>query len=172
MKRLVNGMLQYSRLERMEMLSEKEEVDLSQLVEMVSEEQMLNSQKGITLSYEAEPGLVIRGNTEMLIRLLTNLISNGYQYGKENGSIHVSLYKEDDRICIRVRDDGIGMEAHETDQIFHRFYQADAARSSQKHSMGLGLSMVAEIARLHHAEILVESEKGRGSEFLVIFKKN
>lgn len=172
MKRLVNGMLQYSRLERMETLSEEEEVDLSQLVEMVSEEQKLNSQKGITLSYEIEPGLVIRGNTEMLIRLLTNLISNGYQYGKENGSINVSLYKEEDRICIRVRDDGIGMEAHEIDQIFHRFYQADAARSSQKHSMGLGLSMVAEIARLHHAEILVESEKERGSEFLVIFKKN
>lgn len=172
MKRLVNGMLQYSRLERMETLPEEEEIDLSQMVEMVSEEQKVNSRKGISLSYQTEPDLVIRGNTEMLIRLLTNLISNGYQYGKENGNIYVRLYKKEKQIIMSVRDDGIGMEAYETDRIFHRFYQADAARSPRNHSLGLGLSMSAEIARLHHAEIAVESEPGKGSEFLVIFRTN
>ncbi len=171
MKRLVNGMLQYSRLERLEVLPEEEEVDLSQLVELVSEEQLLNSRKGITLECRAEPGLAIRGNTELLVRLLTNLISNAYRYGRAGGHIMVSAFGRDEEICISVRDDGIGMEQHEMDRIFHRFYQADAARCSQEQSLGLGLSMAAEIARLHHARISVESEKGKGSEFLVIFMK-
>ncbi len=171
MKRLVNGMLQYSRLERLEALPEEEEVDLSQLVELVSEEQMLNSRKGITLECRAEPGLAIRGNTELLVRLLTNLISNAYRYGRAGGHIMVRAFGREEEICISVRDDGIGMEQHEMDRIFHRFYQADAARCSRDHSLGLGLSMAAEIARLHHARISVESERGKGSEFLVIFMK-
>lgn len=169
MKRLVNGMLQYSRLERMEALPEEEEVDFSGLVEMTAEEQKVNSRKGISLSYQIEPNLMVQGNMEMLIRLLTNLISNAYRYGKENGHIWVRLYKKDGGICLSVRDDGIGMEEYEIDRIFHRFYQADTARSSQNHSLGLGLSMVAEIARLHHARIEVASEKEKGSEFLVVF---
>lgn len=169
MKHLVNGMLQYSRLERMETLPEEEEINLSQLVEMVSEEQMLNSRKGIALSCQTEPDIKIRGNMEMLIRLLANLISNAYQYGRENGNILVKLYKENGKICMSVKDDGIGMENSEISRIFHRFYQADAARSSHNHSLGLGLSMVAEIVRLHHAEIEVESEKEKGSEFLIFF---
>ena len=171
MKRLVNGMLQHSRLERLEALPEEEEVDLSQLVELVSEEQMLNSRKGITLECRAEPGLVIRGNTELLVRLLTNLISNAYRYGRAGGHIMVRAFGREEEICISVRDNGIGMEQHEMDRIFHRFYQADAARCSRDHSLGLGLSMAAEIARLHHARISVESERGKGSEFLVIFNK-
>lgn len=169
MKRLVNGMLQYSRLERMETLPEEDEIDLSQLVELVSEEQMLNSRKGITLECRTEPGLTIRGNTELLVRLLTNLISNAYRYGREDGHIMVKAFRRGDKACISVRDNGIGMEQYEVDRIFHRFYQADAARGSREHSLGLGLSMAAEIARLHRAVISVESEKGRGSEFLVIF---
>ena len=169
MKHLVNGMLQYSRLERMETLPEEEEIDFSQLVEMVSEEQMLNSRKGIALSCQTEPDIKIRGNMEMLIRLLTNLISNAYRYGRENGNILVKLYKENGKICLSVKDDGIGMEKSEISRIFHRFYQADAARSSHNYSLGLGLSMVAEIVRLHHAEIEVVSEKEKGSEFLIFF---
>lgn len=169
MKKLVNEMLRYSRLERMEKLPEEEEIDLSWLVETVTEEQMLNSRNGITLSCRTEPGLMVRGNTEMLVRLLTNLISNAYRYGKENGTILVTLYKENGTVCLSVKDDGIGMSESETDRIFHRFYQADAARDSQNHSLGLGLSMVAEIVRLHHAKIEVRSEKGNGSEFLIFF---
>lgn len=169
MKRLVNGMLQYARLERMETLPEEEEINLSQLVEMIAEEQMLNSQKGITLSCRTEPDLMIRGNIEMLTRLLTNLISNAYRYGREGGTASVRLYREDGRICLSVKDDGIGMTRDEISRIFHRFYQADTARSSHNHSLGLGLSMVAEIARLHHARIEVLSEKEKGSEFLILF---
>ena len=101
--------------------------------------------------------------------LLTNLISNAYRYGREDGHIMVKAFRRGDKACISVRDNGIGMEQYEVDRIFHRFYQADAARGSREHSLGLGLSMAAEIARLHRAVISVESEKGRGSEFLVIF---
>lgn len=171
MKRLVNEMLQYSRLERMAVLSGKEEIHLSQLVEMVAEEQKLNSSRGIRLSYHVEPDIFIEGDTELLIRLLNNLISNAYRYGKQDGTIMVGLYEETDRVFLQVKDDGIGMDEEEKGKIFRRFYQADGARSSA-HSLGLGLTIVSEIVRLHGAEITVESERGTGSEFTIIFKKN
>lgn len=171
MKQLVNEMLWHSRLENMEMLHDKEEIDLSQLVEMIAEEQMLNSQKGIRLSYQVEPELYIEGNTELLIRLLLNLISNAYQYGKQDGSIVVTLSGAGPDICLSVKDDGIGMDAAESSKIFQRFYQVDASRRSPEHSLGLGLSIVAEIVRLHQAVISVESEKGKGSEFKIFLKK-
>lgn len=109
MKHLVNEMLQYSRLERMEELPEPEEIDLSGLVEMTAEEQTLNSERGILLTYEITPHIEITGNMELLIRMLINLISNAYRYGKENGHIWVKLYEDNTAIYLCVKDDGVGV---------------------------------------------------------------
>lgn len=171
MKHLVNEMLQYSRLERMDTLPEPEEVDLSGLAEMVAEEQILNGEKGITLEYEVAPDICIRGNVELLIRMFNNLISNAYRYGREGGHILVRLHEDNEAVYLGVKDDGVGVDAADHDKIFHRFYQADKARSVSRESLGLGLAMVAEIARLHNAGVRVESSLGAGSEFIVTFQK-
>ena len=106
-------------------------------------------EKGIVLKCETEERLRFCGNRQLLSRLLTNLISNAFRYGRENGHIFVKL-------------------ASKEDQIFQRFYQADNSHSGS--GTGLGLSMVKEIARFHGGEICVESEIGVGSTFCIIFK--
>ncbi len=169
MKHLVNQMLQYSRLERMEMLPESEVIDLSGLAEMIADEQKLNSERGIVLEDDISPGIEVIGDMELLVRMLVNLIANAYRYGRENGHILVRLYESGGQAHLSVRDDGIGIAANDKEKIFHRFYQVDKARSSSNESLGLGLSMVSEIARLHRAQVEIDSEPGIGSTFTVVF---
>jgi len=105
----------------------------------------------------------------MIIRLLSNLIDNARQYGKENGHIQVNLEQLGDEIRLSVADDGIGIAGDKIKLIWNRFYQVDAARSTDRNgSMGLGLSMVDQIARLHGGRMEVTSELGKGSNFTFI----
>lgn len=108
------------------------------------------------------------GNYQLLSRMLTNLISNAYRYGKEQGHIFVSLKHLEQEIELSVADDGIGIATEEQEKIFRRFYQADNSRSVA--GTGLGLSMVYEIVQFHDGTISVESELQKGSTFIVTFK--
>lgn len=110
----------------------------------------------------------MKGNRQLLSRLLVNLISNAYRYGKEDGYICVSLKRTGQEVELSVSDNGIGISAEEQPRIFRRFYQADNSHSGM--GTGLGLSMAYEIAQFHGGEIRVDSEPGKGSNFSVIFK--
>lgn len=189
MTRLISDMLDFTRLEMRTESYVREAVNLTELVTSVCEDMALLQENGITLAYEAQEDVVLTGNRELLTRLLMNLISNAYRYGKENGHICVRLYADaqdiPDRavpatkkhaaenirtgITLSVADDGIGISPEEQKKIFRRFYQADNSRSGQ--GTGLGLAMAAEIAQFHGGKIEVESELGRGSTFSVKFSQ-
>ena len=103
----------------------------------------------------------------MLTRLLINLISNAYQYNRDNREILVSLEASEDTVCVSVQDHGIGIKEEEQEKIWERFYQVDPSRSKDgSNSMGLGLSMVRWIARQHGGDVTVRSAPGVGSTFL------
>lgn len=122
-------------------------------------------EKNITLTCSVEPNITVRGNADMLQRIVLNLISNAYRYGKPDGTILVSLYKTDGAVILSVKDDGIGISAEHLPHLFERFYRADVSRSSE--GSGLGLHLVREIAELHQGEVSVTSVVGIGSEFIV-----
>lgn len=164
MSRLISDMLDFARLELQPERYQKEELHLSALVEDVCSDMALIREKNITLTCEAEANLRMRGNRELLTRLLTNLISNAYRYGKTDGHIWVRLRSEPDHsFVLSVQDDGIGIAPEERSNIFRRFYQTDPSRSGKGN--GLGLAMVKEIAEFHGGEIRVQSEPGTGSTF-------
>lgn len=166
MTALIEDMLSVTRLERKADSYTMEPLNLSELAADICGELALLKEKEIVLNYEGEPGVTVRGNRELLTRLLTNLIHNAYRYGRENGHIRVSLGRRGGGAELSVADDGIGIAREEQEKIFRRFYQVDTARSSQ--GTGLGLSMVQEIARLHGGEVTVASEPGKGSIFTVL----
>lgn len=170
MAKLINDMLDFTRLELKSDRYLKEQLDLTKLVSSVCEDMALIRENNIALTCAAQENITLCGNAELFTRLLTNLISNAYHYGKENGHIFVSLKAEKDKILLSVQDDGIGIAEKDREKIFRRFYQADNSRTGT--GTGLGLSMVQEIVNFHGGKVLVESELGVGSQFICIFEKN
>ena len=179
MNALINDMLDYTRMEQRKENYPLTPIDLSQLARNIAGDMALIRENDITLTSEIEEGIFVNGNQVLLTRLLQNLISNAYRYGKPEGTTHVSLKRlvpektgkdaAPVKVALCVADDGQGIAAEDIDRIFDRFYRADAARASKGN--GLGLSMVKKIAELHHADLSVASEAGEGSTFTVTFEE-
>lgn len=134
-------------------------------MEVLCEEQAHLAPGGTALTVHTQPGLLVNGDVTLLSRLLANLISNAYRYGKPNGHVWVDLRREDRWAVLSVRDDGIGIAPEDRERIFQRFYQVDAARGQD--GSGLGLFMVQQAARLHGGSVTVDSRIGEGSTFIV-----
>lgn len=160
---LINDMLMMTRMEQRRESIRMMQLDYSSLCASVCEDLRLIREKNIELSWQLEEGVTIVGNKELLQRLLVNLITNAYRYGKEQGHIQVALKQTQTEIRLSVADDGRGIAQEQLAHIWQRFYQADASRSNQ--GSGLGLAMVQEIAQLHHGCMKVESVQGKGSCF-------
>lgn len=166
MTKLINDMLDFTRLEQQADPYTRETFDLSSLVHSVCADLSLVRERGAELSCQIEEGIQCLGNRALLTRLLTNLVSNAYRYGRDNGHILVKLTKRDDEIRLSVADDGIGIDKRDQEKIFRRFYRADSSRAGD--GTGLGLAMASEIAKWHGGEIQVQSELGKGSVFTLI----
>ena len=145
-------------------LADKEMTDLSELVNIVCDEHEGSQQNGITMTRSIGSNINAEVDRDLFVRLVDNLISNAYKYGKENGTVNISLSESDGRVMLNVEDDGIGIAAEHLDKIFDRFYRVDTSRTGDK-GTGLGLSMVKRIAKLHGGDISVESTPGKGSCF-------
>ncbi|MBQ2328338.1 MAG: HAMP domain-containing histidine kinase, partial [Oscillospiraceae bacterium] len=169
MSKLINEMLAFARLERGTDRYPMQSLDLSALVRDACEDLSLIREKGITLTAGIADGVMVRGNPELLSRLLTNLVGNAYRYGRADGHIRVDLSTADGDALLRVTDDGIGISEDDRTKIFDRFYQADPSRSDA--GSGLGLAMASEIARFHGGSLSVESRLGEGSVFTFRMKR-
>lgn len=121
--------------------------DVGELYEPVAEEQ------GISLSWEAEPGLVAKGNARLLSQALGNLVDNALKYTPAGGSVTVAARSDGGRPTLSVRDTGPGIPESDRDRVFDRFVRLEASRHTP--GSGLGLAVVRAVAQLHGAEIVV-----------------
>jgi len=115
-----------------------------------------------TLSSELE-GKHINTDSQYLELILNNLLSNAFKY-TDSGEISVHAYEKDDNLVLEVKDTGTGIPAGEQDRIFERFYQAD----NEHIGSGIGLSLVQRLVELHHGQIRLASEVGKGSAFTIL----
>ena len=92
---------------------------MTELVSTVCQDMALIREKGITLEWDVQKDIFCKGNQELLTRLLVNLITNGYRYGREQGFIKVSLKETQEQIKLIVSDNGIGIPIEEQEKIFH-----------------------------------------------------
>lgn len=167
MSSLVSELLYIARADKGTIKLEKEDIDLSELMDMVAETmEERTSEKGIRIHTVSDDSVIVYADRDMMMRVLINLVSNAITYGRENGNIWISISRGADNAIITVRDDGIGISEEHINRIWDRFYQVDDSRSAGNGS-GLGLSIVKEIATLHSGSVSVESEKGNGSTFRV-----
>lgn len=168
MSGMINEILAFTRIEQNPEGVKREALNLSALLTSVCGDLALIKDKNITLEVDIAENIEMTGNSELITRLITNLVSNAYRYGKENGNITVSLSQKDGFAEISVKDDGIGIPDDKLDRIWDRFYQIDSSRNTK--GSGLGLSMVKQIAEIHGGKCLVESEENKGSVFTVLMK--
>lgn len=166
MSRMTEEMLTLSRMERGQTQLEREETDLTELVEVICEDQQELLPEHLTLRWELEP-VTAEVHQDMMIRLVINLLNNAVRYAKSE--IMVTLTCQHDTVTLTVADDGVGIEPEHQKRIFQRFYQVDGARARKSGGLGLGLAMCDQIIRQHGGRISVESTPGEGSRFLVTF---
>lgn len=166
MTKLVSALLTLSRTENGDKRYKLENTDISALLKSVL--QKFTPQKGITLNTDIEDGICMPAQSELFSLMAENLLSNAVKYGKENGTIKLSLKKDGNKTVLSIKDDGIGIKEENIEKIFNRFFRADESRSKTE-GFGLGLSIAKQIAELHSGEITVLSVYGKGSEFKIIF---
>jgi two-component system OmpR family sensor kinase len=121
----------------------------------------------ITLRGEWEDTLVVEGDAGWLERLLLNLMDNAIKFTHPGGEVVVRVRPDRSTVRLEVSDTGIGMTPDVVARVFERFYRADPARSSTGSGSGLGLTLVAWIVDRHGGSVVVHSEPGRGSTFVV-----
>ena len=132
------------------------EMDLSAIAESVADAYLLDAEDaGHVLAAEVEPGIVVRGDQELLTQAVANLVENALRHTPPGTRIGVRLARGQDGIaCLTVDDDGPGVDAHDLPRLADRFYRGERSRTTPGN--GLGLSLVAAVAELHGAALRLE----------------
>ena len=166
--KLVNTLLEFSRIEAGRIEASFEPTDLSTLTaELASVFRSAIERAGLTLVVDCpplpEPVYVDRAMWE---KVVLNLLSNAFKFTFD-GEIEVSLRVVGEAVRLTVRDTGTGIPADELPRLFERFHRVKNARGRSFEGSGIGLAFVKELVRLHGGEVSVESAVGSGSAFLV-----
>ncbi len=167
--KLVNTLLDFSRLEAGRVDAVFEAVDLSHLtVELSSVFRSVIEKAGLELTVECSPiEATVYVDREMWEKIVFNLLSNAFKFTFE-GTIQVSLREGVDGVELEVSDTGTGIPADELSHLFERFHRVKGARGRSYEGSGIGLALVQELVKLHGGAVGVRSEVGRGSTFTVI----
>ncbi len=145
------------------------DIKLDKIISEIYEDAgVLSTEKQLTVKLEKNDPVMVKGNEELLVRLLWNLIDNAIKYTPSKGKVTINLLKKDGKAFVRVKDTGIGIPKAEIPKIFDRFYRVDKSRSRKLGGSGLGLAICKWIVELHHGQINVKSKVNQGSQFDVV----
>lgn len=102
--------------------------------------------------------------------LISNLIDNSIKASKEDSNIYLNVYKnKESKVVLQIKDEGIGISKEDIPKVFEAFYMVDKSRTRANNGAGLGLAICAEIAKIHQAELEIESELKKGTTIKIIF---
>jgi two-component system, OmpR family, sensor histidine kinase SenX3 len=124
--------------------------------------------RGVVISgLDAAENVWIRGDERQLESAVGNLVENAVKYSRPGGLVQVRTRVDDSAVEVMVADQGVGIPSRDLDRVFERFYRVDKARSRETGGTGLGLSIVRHVATNHGGEVLVSSQEGEGSTFVL-----
>ena len=166
--RLVNTLLDFSRIEAGRIDASYEATDLAALTTgLASAFQSAFERAGLRLVVDCPPlPEQVFVDRDMWEKIVLNLLSNALKFTLE-GEIRIQLRGHENYVELRVSDTGIGIAKENVDRVFERFHRVRNARARTQEGTGIGLALVQELARLHGGTVSVESEEGRGSTFTV-----
>ncbi len=166
--RLVNTLLEFSRIEAGRVQASYESVDLCQLTtDLASVFRSATDKAGLRFEVRCEPlGDKTYVDRDMWEKIVFNLISNAFKFTLEGG-ITISLARDGESAKLTVADTGSGIPRDELPRLFERFHRVEGTRGRTHEGTGIGLALVAELVKLHGGAVSAESEPGKGSAFTV-----
>jgi signal transduction histidine kinase len=166
---MINGILDFSKLEAGRFEVKRESVDLIKVTEsVVADFQTIARQKNIDLRLESvQFPQTVSMDRYLFERILFNLLSNAVKFSKRGGKVSVTLKIHQDDLILSVSDSGIGIKSEDKKHLFKQFHQLEGSSTRRFEGTGLGLALVKEFASLLDGKVTVESQEGKGSTFKV-----
>jgi signal transduction histidine kinase len=169
--RLVESLLDFSRMETGRKPWHLEPMDAGVLTaEVASEFQKEVEARGVHVEVAVDNAVALRlrADADALSHALWNLLDNAVKYSPLRNAVRVSVGRNDRAIVIAVKDEGLGIPAHEQRQIFRKFVRGEKASELGIKGAGLGLAMVSHIVEAHGGSVELESQEGKGSTFRLV----
>jgi two-component system phosphate regulon sensor histidine kinase PhoR len=167
--RLVNNVLDFSKIEKNKKEYHFELFNLSQVVQsaLSSMEYWMNEQ-GFKIKSYIEENIITKADGDAIEQAVLNLLSNAMKYSFKQKEINLRLWKENQSIYIQVEDKGIGIPESKQSSIFNKYYRAHVGQAQDKGGAGLGLTVLKHIVDAHKGKIELESKVNQGSTFTII----
>ena len=169
---VIEDIIKLSKLDEADLIKEFEDVRLDELCLTV-----INDLKQKALGYKVKCSFkgqetIIKGYSPILYEMIYNLCDNAIVYNKAEGSVILTLEKNDNKAVLTVADTGIGIPQEHLPRVFERFYRVDKSHSKDTGGTGLGLSIVKHAASLHDAKIDISSKINKGTKISISFNIN
>lgn len=169
---LVDKVLKLSMFEKQGVELKFETLNLEELVTEVTESLKLQLEKyNATLTVHRTGDVTLQGDRLHLLSVIFNLLDNALKYGKENPVVEVNLKGDEKNVQLSVSDNGIGIPPEYKHRIFEKFFRVPHGDTHNAKGYGLGLSYTAQVVQRHQGTIEVETEQGRGTEFIITLPK-
>jgi Signal transduction histidine kinase len=167
LSRLINDLLDLSKMEAGEIKLSFRDFDINELIRRCIinlENQITEKDFEIEADFQKEE-LYVNADSDGIERVVLNLLHNAVKFTPQGGKIKLSSYRSRGKIYVTVEDTGVGIDKDEINLIWERFYKSDKSRSKDKTGTGLGLAIIKNIINEHKQTIKVESEVGKGTKF-------
>ena len=165
MIRMVNDLLQLSRVDSKEMSLNRENIDFNEFFNMIIDRFEMNTKDGNLVFHRDIPrqAFPVWMDKDRMTQVIDNILSNAVKYSPDGGKITCKVERQIRQIVISVKDEGIGIEYDQLDKIFDRFYRVDRARTRELGGTGLGLAITREMIEAHYGRIWANSIEGKGT---------
>jgi PAS domain S-box-containing protein len=167
--RLVDDLLDVTRITRGKIRLERERLDLCSLVRRTAEDyrQILEASQ-LSLEVRTCASVLVMADPDRLSQVVGNLLGNAAKFTSPGGHVTLTVDREDGEGIIRVRDDGRGIRAEDLDRLFEPFTQAEQSLARTQGGLGLGLALVRGLVKMHGGSVHAESAgEGQGAEFII-----
>lgn len=167
LSRLVNDLLDISRMEDGRLKLEMREFDINEMIRLTiikTEKRIAAKDIRLTVNFESESSIVV-ADKDSIARVLTNIIDNAIKFTPQAGFIDIKTGKTGNKVYVSVTNSGMGIAQEDLMHVFDRFYKTDKSRSLDKTGVGLGLFMVKSLLKAHGENIWAESEPNEFARF-------
>ncbi|MGM7668428.1 sensor histidine kinase [Microbacterium sp. A93] len=169
---LTGRIMSLSRLQAADGITDFDPVAIDEVITASVEAHAVQADSaGVDLLRGGDRGAFVRGDVQILIEAVSNLIANAIVYSPKGSRVGIGVKIEGRTVEIAVSDQGIGINESDRDRIFERFYRADEARSRRTGGTGLGLSIVKHATQRHGGEVRLWSRPARGSTFTIVLPR-